>query len=336
MAVGLEDVWDTKGRRTNPESPSADMSMMRIAVAGTGGLARLIAHYIDEDTSHHVVFLSRTTQPQLAAGGYQVSVVDYGDFESLKYALRGIDTVISTVTGVNQIELIKAAVSARVRRFAPAEFEGPPQLRSASDPLDRGRTLALQWLSHYSQSQLIQSTRFVCGILYERFQPGGLQQLRIGNTSGFGGEGAYIMDCRNMSAQVPAYDAENNPNVVICMTAAQDVARFVTKAVDMKQWPAELRMCGQRILVKDLVAAVQRLKGQAFNPIQWHNPASLRSELQLAAAQRDSARGIRIHTLIATAEGRYDFSEPALNRLFPDVRPMPFQDWFIAKWNQQN
>ena len=286
MAIGLEDVWDTKGRRTNSESPSADMPMMRIAVAGTGGLARLIAHYIDEDTSHHVVFLSRTvrcpavvklrllllrstllnclqTQPQLAAGGYQVSVVDYGDFESLKYALRGIDTVISTVTGVNQIELIKAAVSARVRRFAPAEFEGLPQLRSSSDPLDRGRTLALQWLSHYSQSQLIQSTRFVCGILYERFQPGGLQQLRIGNTSGFGGEGAYIMDCRNMSAQVPAYDAENNPNVVICMTAAQDVARFVTKAVDMKQWPAELRMCGQRILVKDLVAAVQRLKGSS-------------------------------------------------------------------------
>ena len=38
------------------------MSMMRVAVAGTGGLARLIAHYIDEDTSHHVVFLSRTVR----------------------------------------------------------------------------------------------------------------------------------------------------------------------------------------------------------------------------------------------------------------------------------
>jgi len=33
--------------------------MMRIAVAGTGGLARLIAHYIDQETGHHVVFLSR-------------------------------------------------------------------------------------------------------------------------------------------------------------------------------------------------------------------------------------------------------------------------------------
>lgn len=43
------------------------MSMMRVAVAGTGGLARLIAHYIDEDTSHQVVFLSRTVRSTILA-----------------------------------------------------------------------------------------------------------------------------------------------------------------------------------------------------------------------------------------------------------------------------
>lgn len=188
-----------------------------------------------------------------------MSVVDYNDIESLKYALRGIDTVISTVTGRSQIELIKAAVSIRVRRFVPAEFEGLPQLRAANDPLDRGRTLARQYLQHYAQ--FIQSTTFVCGILYERFQPGGLQHTRIGLTSGLSGEGDYIMNCRTMHAKVPAYDADENMTVTICMTAAQDVARFVTKAIDLPQWPAELRMTGQRLLVKDLVELVQRLKG---------------------------------------------------------------------------
>lgn len=186
-------------------------------------------------------------------------MVDYSDVESMRYALRGIDTVISTVTGPNQIELIKAAVAARVRRFAPAEFEGLPSLRSQNDPLDRSRTAARSWLEYYSQS--IESTAFICGILYERFQPGGLYHTRMGMTSGFGGEGDYIMDCRNMSAQVPAWDADNNPNVTICLTAAQDVARFVTRSIDLKQWPSELRMCGQRMAVKDLVALVQRLKG---------------------------------------------------------------------------
>ena len=69
------------------------------------------------------------------------------------------------------------------------------------------------------------------------------------------------MNCRNMDARVPAYDGENNMTVTICMTAAQDVARFVTKALDLPHWPAELRMLGQRVLVKDLVELVQRLKG---------------------------------------------------------------------------
>jgi ketopantoate reductase len=35
------------------------MSTMRIAVAGTGGLACLIAHFISEETTHGVVLLSR-------------------------------------------------------------------------------------------------------------------------------------------------------------------------------------------------------------------------------------------------------------------------------------
>jgi len=85
--------------------------------------------------------------------------------------------------------------------------------------------------------------------------------MRMGMTSGLGGEGDYIMNVRQMTAQVTAYDADKKPTVTMCLTAAQDVARFVTKSIDLKQWPSELRMCGQRIAVKDLVALVQCLKG---------------------------------------------------------------------------
>lgn len=40
------------------------MSTMRIAVAGTGGLACLIAHFISEETTHGVVLLSRAVSHQ--------------------------------------------------------------------------------------------------------------------------------------------------------------------------------------------------------------------------------------------------------------------------------
>jgi len=59
MAAGNGHVSGPERRQQKPSSAASEMSMMRIAVAGTGGLARLIAHFIDQDTSHHVVFLSR-------------------------------------------------------------------------------------------------------------------------------------------------------------------------------------------------------------------------------------------------------------------------------------
>lgn len=145
--------------------------------------------------------------------------MDYNDADNLKYALRGIDTVISTVTGPNQIHLIKAAVSARVRRFAPAEFEGPPQLRPPNDPLDRQRTVALSWLRHYQNN--IEHTVFVCGIFYERFQPGGLPRALIARNTGYHGEGSYIFDVARMSAESPSLSPSNQPDVMICMTSVR-------------------------------------------------------------------------------------------------------------------
>lgn len=158
-------------------------------------------------------------KPALSARGFQIAVVDYNDADNLKYALRGIDTVISTVTGPNQIHLIKAAVSARVRRFAPAEFEGPPQLRPPNDPLDRQRSTALSWLRHYRNN--IEYTVFVCGIFYERFQPGGLPQALIARNTGIHGEGTYIFDCARMTAESPALNPSNQPDVTICMTSVR-------------------------------------------------------------------------------------------------------------------
>ncbi|KAK1819941.1 hypothetical protein LTR12_005663 [Friedmanniomyces endolithicus] len=303
--------------------------MMRVAVAGTGGLARLIAHFIQQDTGHHVVLLSREAKAHLNEH-YQIVVVDYSAPQSLQFALRGIDTVISTVTGPNQLELIRAAVSMRVRRFAPAEFEGMPSLQVPNGPLDRGRCLARQWLASYGQH--IETTTFICGILYERFQPNGIRHAGIGAIPGLGNEGDYIMNCRTMSAQVPAYDANDVSNVSICMTAAQDVAKFVTKALDMPQWPPVLVMCGQRIAVKDLVLRVQELRGHEFNEVEWHNPGSLRLALELATARQDGASVVRLHSLLATAEGRYDYTQTNLNQMFPEVQTVSFQAWFLGKW----
>jgi hypothetical protein len=44
----------------------------------------------------------------------------------------------------------------------------------------------------------------------------------------------------------PHYNAAGEV-VHVCMTSAEDVGRFVVAALDLSQWPEELRMCGERM-----------------------------------------------------------------------------------------
>lgn len=185
----------------------------------------------------------------------------------------GVDTIISTVTGNAQLRLIEAAVACRVRRFVPAEFEGQPSLRSQNGLLDRGRSAALALLQHYRGN--IQSTVFICGIFYERFSVNGMVSLRIGVNTGYGNEGDYIADPRNMSAVAPVYDSTQNLSVV-CLTSAYDVARFVVRSLDMPSWPSEMTMCGERVTVQTLIETIQSCRGKP--PILIHRPRTEQCE----------------------------------------------------------
>ncbi|KAF2746260.1 NAD(P)-binding protein [Sporormia fimetaria CBS 119925] len=304
---------------------------MRIAIAGTCGLALIIAQEIQSKTSHQLVILSRSPQPALIAAGYQCQVVDYMNTSSLQHALMGVDTVISTVNGNPQLRLIEAAVFCRVRRFAPAEFEGPPHLTPTGDALDRGRGLARAHLQHYRNS--VQSTVFVCGVLYERFSVNGMQAHRIGMNTGYGNEGDFIVNARKMIAEAPVYSDSAGTMANICLTSVYDVARFVVRALDMPQWPAEMTMCGQRISINALVELIKTCRGRPYSNISYQTPDTIRYELSLAQMSGDVNKQRRLLTHLAAAEGRYDFATPAyLNASFPDIKPISFRDWFMRNW----
>lgn len=166
--------------------------------------------------------------------------------------------MISLISGPSQINLIDAAAQAGVRRFAPAEFEGPAALRPQPDALDRGKRTALERLRYY-QSRGMQYTSFVCGILYERFAPGGMYASRIGLRSGIGAEGDYLMNITQKRAQIPLQ--ANGQPANISMTSAADVGRFVAAAISLPQWPPELRMCGDRMNVSRLVQIAETVQG---------------------------------------------------------------------------
>ncbi|KAE9374643.1 isoflavone reductase family protein-like protein [Stipitochalara longipes BDJ] len=310
--------------------------MLRIAIAGSGGLARIFAHYISE-SRHPFIILSRKPQPELEALDYQVAVVDYDSQEDLRFTLRGIDLVISTIPGSAQLNLMDAAAYSSVRRFIPAEFEGSPRRRTRKDPLDRGKAAVLDRLRHWAHHPRhpMACTVFCCGVFYERFARGGLISLGIGTSTGVSVQGSYLMDIEASTAEVVEEDREGNP-IHLNLTSMYDVARFLVAALDLSldSWPQEFRMSGERRTVGEVLQWAEAVKGGALFTTEVIQARDLPAHLEHAAYYQDYAKVERIQELIATEQGRYDFT-PNLNALV-DVVPTKFWDWLRTHWGTES
>ncbi|KAK1966297.1 isoflavone reductase [Colletotrichum sublineola] len=298
---------------------------MRIAIVGAGGLAAILTRHITQ-TASSVMVLSRTSKPDWEQRyDCQVAVVDYDDAESLRFTLQG------------QINLIHAARHVRVRLFVPAEFEGSISYRpSGDDPLDYGSSEAIELLKRYagSKSRKMDYTVFSCGILYERFAPGGLADYDMGDRACIGSPGAYLVDVGNTTADIVETDASGRP-VQVCMTSVEEVGRFVAAAIELGPgtWPREFKMRGDRMSVRDIFAKCSNVRGVAFN-LRTRKCSKLQSELTQYESRQNWVQWWNVQRLIATADGRYDFRQANLNEAV-DFRPVGFRTWLETQWRQR-
>lgn len=249
------------------------------------------------------------------------------------------------VTGNDQLLMIDAALQAGVSRFVPAEFGGLSEKRPAA--LDKGQRLARNRLRHHVEEGM-NYTMISCGIFYERFAPNGLAGFGTGFASGNNNEGDYLMNVRSMRSQIP-HDSSQRP-AMICISAMDDVARFIVAALDLPQWPNELRMCGQRLNVSELVRIGERCRGSkpgtkslksTHRALDYqferaeHTNTSLQSELSFAQSSPDPGAVLRVHNLIATGSGCFDFVDTNFNRMV-NLPTTPFSDWLAAAWAPEN
>jgi hypothetical protein len=119
--------------------------------------------------------------------------------------------------------------------------------------------MILSWLDHYRSD--IESTVFVCGVLFERFGPGGLETHHLGLNTNLCNEGDYIINVRTMRASAPIYGVNHQANVNISMIAAQDAARLIVRAIGFSRWPREMTMVGDRMTVREVCNTVVRARG---------------------------------------------------------------------------
>ncbi|KAI1823403.1 isoflavone reductase [Xylaria intraflava] len=309
-------------------------AMMRIVIAGAGGFAALLIRELSR-TGHAVLVLSRESHPELEAYDCQVAVVDYHNADVLKFSLQGVDLVISTISGTEQLNLIDAARLAGVRVFVPSEFEGPLGNRPPhqNDPFDNGSSTALGQLKLWSSSNRypMKYTVFSCGLFYERFAPGGLPSYNMGTCCPLPNPGEYLVDFENGTAELPATGPQGN-QIQITLTSAEDVARFVAGALELgiNSWPSEFRMRGARVTPQRIAQFCGEAAQIKFNVI--NRPyAEVAAWLEHYRQNNDEQRYLAMYHLIQTANGRYSMDRVNLNDLL-SIEPMGFKNWLAQVW----
>lgn len=312
---------------------------MRIALAGAGGFAYILAQELSK-SANAVLVLSRQAHPEFedAMPDIQLAVVDFANVEELRYALQGVDLLISTIAGVEQLNLIDAARRARVRVFVPSEFEGPLSHRPADDPLDRGSQAALGLLRQsQSKPNGMQYTVFSCGLFMERFGPGGLQAYNLGASTGVQNSNDYLVDISQAAGEIIETSPSGRP-VQVVLTSVYDVARFVAAAIELgpSNWPREFKMKGDQMTVRDLIATCSNVRGIPFN-VAVHTYQDAVAQAEYCQQSEEWARWHYFQRLLATANGRYNFRQANLNELLGqanlmDPRPMRFREWVEGVW----
>lgn len=288
----------------------------------------------------------------------QVHTVDYQSQDSLSYALQGIDLVISTVSGPEQIRLILAADKVNVRHFVPAEFEGSLGARrrhsSTPDTLrqDSYSTQALEMLRHLRETRRMGYTVFSCGILMEMFHPSGLGYFSMGSGFGVSNPGDYILNV-NTGTAVYTDRSTSGRKVRICLTSAYDLARFIVAALDLgpAHWPTEYTLRGDRLSLEQLVDTCGQLQNSTSSlrmlqtsvclllyfhaasfTQQIYSVQDLATYLDYSIQAGDTEQIAYYQRQLATAHGRFDFSQTTLNDAISASRhvefvPMTFHQW---------
>ncbi|CCC08883.1 hypothetical protein SMACR_07520 [Sordaria macrospora] len=348
-------------QKASSQQPAA---MMRIAIAGGGSFAYILAQEIAK-SAHPVLVLTRQPHPEFEENlpSCQLVQVDYQNVEELHYVLRGVDLLISTISNNEQLNLIDAARRARVRCFVPSEFEGPLSHRppaNSTDPLDnRGSRAALDLLESWSQSRShrMNYTVFSCGVFMERFSRGGLQPWGIGTQLGLMGPmqpmSDYLVNVEQGTAEVVERDPQGR-TAYVAMTSMYDVARFVAAAVELtgtgtsamgvpplERWPREWRVRGDYMavgeVVGEVVGACELVRGEAQFSITrgtYEEAEAWANEYQRAG---DVATYLYYQRLLQTANGRYNIRSTNLNELVNQgertaFQPMRFREWLEQVW----
>ncbi|KAH7010107.1 hypothetical protein EDB80DRAFT_763228 [Ilyonectria destructans] len=281
--------------------------MVNVAVlGGTGHVGKTIVEVLNDDPKHSVIILSRKTSTPDT--GVPLVAVDYADVQSLKAVLEHhkIHTVISCV-GVHdqaiadvQAAVIQAAeISSTTKRFVASNWGTP--YNPKADKIAPWAQLRRQGPDSLRQSSL-EWTEILNGYFLDYW---GMPRIKSHMTSM-----TPVIDIANKVAAIPG-----TGNEVISFSYTFDVARVVSRMLELNTWEEATYIVGDKLTWNDFLRLAEEARGRVSLLPKEH------LQFLFAALERLMVMG--------------DFDLPiekALNKRFPDIKMLTVAEMLEETW----
>ncbi|KAI3322492.1 NAD(P)-binding protein [Xylariaceae sp. AK1471] len=313
--------------------------MVKVVLAGgSGQVSREVIDALVAAKKHDIVIFSRGPAPAaVIVLGVEWQIVDYSDKGALVEALRGTHTVLSFVQLLSdpdqkaQKNLIDAAISAGVKRFAPSEYGSR---RTDNMAWWQGKERVREYLKEINEKGEV--------IEYTLFQPGlFLDYLAFPyKTSKHVDPLQTVFNFKDRRAII----VDGHEHAIMTLTTVADAAAVIARAVDYDgKWPTTSGICGNKVTVSQILEIGSKVRGRPFAiervKVEDLEAGELKTSWGLEAVHQavsdDQAqallKAVCIGTLLSSSKGAWDSSDE-MNQLFPEYKFMPIEEFLSKVW----
>ncbi|KAL2272962.1 hypothetical protein FJTKL_05680 [Diaporthe vaccinii] len=314
--------------------------MVKLAIAGgSGQVAREVIDALLAADKHEItVFRRNTRSVDTIPSGVHWRIVNYENKKDLVEALQGIHTLLSFVqlladpTNQSQKNLIDAAITARVKRFAPSEYGSAG---TAHMPWWDGKEEIRDYLRKVNKNGKV--------LEYTLFQPGLFLDYLA----------SPYKTARHIEPLDTVFDFQNrraiavdgHEDAIVTFTTAADLASVVAQAVDFDgQWPETGGIRGNRMTFLQVIKIGEKIRGCPFvvDKVKLHDLEAGALNISWALGKRHRAvtdeqssslfTKVPIGILLSSIEGAWDVSDE-FNQLFPGYKFEVMEEFLAKVWD---
>jgi hypothetical protein len=288
-----------------------------VIAGGTGCVGQNIVDAILATDKYSVIVFSRRDSLSLIAKGVTVVSVDYNDHKQLVQALQDVHTIISCIADLNescrdaQLALLKAALAAGVKRFAPSEWAGPSEKNTAIELYTRIKRPVVDAVKNSG----IEYTLFFNGLFMDYF-------ANPQKSNPYLEPMAFGVDINQCTAWFAGTGDE-----LINVTLLEDMAKFVAASLDMETWQPHSGVIGSRTSWNEIVRLGEKIRGHKFDVKRQTIEEILATKKPDSTDLLDS---FYQDAMVQFAQGEVEY-QPTLNECFPQIKLTKI-DEFIEKW----